>query len=293
MRTAILENGGAFSNEELHAMDINNDGSLDTADLIIYVRQNNSDAAVSFLVSESIVNEGEDSLSLAVEYTEDYSGSLRYIVEGTAVSGQDFQTLSGSLPVSSRLEHITLNFIDDLEAEDVESIRITLLPDIDYHIGAAQQHTVYLYDNDAVWQGNLHIDGMLTGFELLLAQSGSDYTASVSSDGSDGLPAGTWPTSLSVSQDSFSLMLGPVTLEPEDTLLTAQFDRTILLTAQSDNAMHTFDLNALIQGDMIEEIDASKAQFSRLGNRAVTGSFTLVKNPSFVPAAESSLENLK
>jgi hypothetical protein len=44
---------------------------------------------------------------------------------------------------------------------------------------------------------------------------------------------------------------------------------------------------------MIEEIDASKAQFSRLGNRAVTGSFTLVKNPAFVPAAESSLENLK
>lgn len=292
MRKAILEQGVTFSDQELEDMDLNNDNVLNVADLVMYVNQNTLPLAVSFINTQSNANEKNNTLEIGVEYTQEYSGDLHYIVEGTAVSGEDFTPLSGSLPVDNRLEYINLNFIDDIDIEDVETLIITLIPDIGYQIGVSQQHIIYLYDNDATWRGNLQIDNMLMGFNVALAQTGSSYQATVNSDGSNGFPAGTWPANAIISENDFALTIGPINIIPEKTLLAADFSRTILLTAQTTDSNHIMDLNGLIQGDMVEEITASKPQFSRLGSNAITGSFTLVKDPDFVPVAPSGLEDL-
>ena len=292
MRKAILEQGGTFSDQELEDMDLNNDNVLNVADLVMYVNQNTLPLAVSFIKTQSNTNEKNNSLEIGVEYTKEYSGNMHYIVEGTAVSGEDFTPLSGSLSVDNRLEFINLHFIDDLDIEDVETIIITLIPDAGYQIGVSQQHVIYLYDNDATWRGNLQADNMLTGFNVALAQTGSNYEATVNSDGSNGFPVGTWSAIANITENDFSLTIGPINITPEKTLLAADFSRTILLTAQTADSNHIMDLNGLIHGDMVEEITASKPQFSRLGSNAITGSFTLVKEPDFVPVAPSGLEDL-
>ncbi len=290
LRQAIMEQGASFSSEELISMDLNSDGVLSVADLIVYVQDNNLPQAVSFVTLESTSNEGDNTLLIGVEYTKEYTGNLQYVIEGTAASGEDFTPLTGILPVDSRLEQIPITFLDDTALENVETILITLIPDTGYNIGASQQHIVYLYDNDSIWRGNLQVDNMLLGFDLTLLKSSAAYQAIVQSDGNNGLPAGDWTTNGTISDDSFVLTIGPMTVNSEDTLLATELQRTLTLTAQTTTTGHIVDLNSIIHGDLLEEFDSVQPQFSRLGNSAIVGSFTLAKDPATIPTAPSWLE---
>ncbi|MFH2124147.1 MAG: hypothetical protein ABIJ50_11785 [Pseudomonadota bacterium] len=293
LRQAVLEQGSDFTADDLQAMDLNDDGHLDAADLIIYVQDNNLPQAVTFTSLESKINEGDSTLSIEVEYTKDYSGSLHYVVSGTTTSGEDFTPLSGTLPVDNRLEQITIQLTDDFNLEDAETIILTLIPDAGYNIGQSQQHIVYIEDNDATWRGNLQVNNMLLGFNVTLTKSGSIYQATVQSDGSNGLPSGTWPAHATISADSFSMTIGPVNQTAEDTLLATDLSRTITLTAQSSNTSHILDLTGLIQGAMFEEIVADEQQqFNRQDSKAISGSFTLSKDPCLVPVMPSTLVSL-
>jgi hypothetical protein len=293
LRQAILQEGGSFTSDELQSMDLNEDGHLDVADLIVYVKDNNLPRAVAFTSAHSTVNEGDNTLTVEVEYTKDYTGTLRYVVSGNATSGADFTPLSGTLPVDNRLEQITIQLTDDFNVEDGEAILLTLIPDAGYELGASQQHLVHIEDNDGTWRGNLQVHNMMLGFNVTLAKSGSTYQAAVQSDGSNGLPAGTWPATATVGANSFFMVIGPITQAADDTLLATALTRTITLTAQTLNTSHIVDMDGLIQGAMTEEIVADQQeQFTQRGSKAITGSFTLVKDACLVSVIPATLVSL-
>jgi hypothetical protein len=133
------------------------------------------------------------------------------------------------------------------------------------------------------------------GFTMELARSGAEYQAMIHSDGSTGLPAGDWPVTLNATATSFTAVLGPFPVQPEDTLLRAALKRRIVLTAQQSNAAHLIDYDKAINGDMTETFTApgGAIQFERLRGRAIQGVFLLLKETPIVPVADSGLKNIR
>jgi hypothetical protein len=295
LRAVILGEGKGFSKTDLRAMDLNQDGVVDVADLIFYVRSlPPRPNGVNFEATTRVVKEGDGAVSLTVTVSPTYRGAISYVVEGTATSGVDYAVLSGSIAVNGGTAALDITLVDDLVLEEVESLTITLIPDVGYRIGFAQQHTMFIVDNDAIWEGSLGVDGLNIGFTMELKRSGANYQAWIHSDGSTGLPTGTWPVTLNATETSFRAVLGPFPVQPEDTLLRASLERRIVLTARQSNEAHLIDYDKAINGDMTETFTApgGAVQFERLKGRAIQGVFLLLKEIAVVPVADSGLRDI-
>lgn len=79
--------------------------------------------------------------------------TVYYTYNGTAVKGSDYTASpdlvgSISIPAGSSSASITITPIDDAEAEDTESVKITLTDNGSYNLGSPTNATVYIYDNE-------------------------------------------------------------------------------------------------------------------------------------------------
>jgi hypothetical protein len=242
-----------------------------------------------------VVKEGDGVVSLTITISPTYQGSISYVVTGTATSRADYVALGGKIAVTDSTAALNITLVDDLILEDVDSLTVTLLPDVGYRIGSAQQHTLFIVDNDAMWEGNLVVDGLSMGFTLELARRGTTYQAKLHSDGSTGLPPGTWPVTLNATATSFQAVLGPFPVRREDTLLKATLERRIVLTAQRSDPEQVIDYDKAISGSMTETFTATggAVQFERLQGRAIHGTFLLLKETAIVPVAASGLRNIR
>jgi len=220
LRDAILE-GEGFTEE----LDVNNDGKLDVADLVAFLSQES--AQVSFESSFSQATEDAGVFTVAVLVTsKGYSGPVDYTLEGTATNEVDFSGLTGTINVKGTASQIPFAIADDLEVEDVETITLTLQSGSGYNLGARPSHTVYVGDNDAVWEGGLTIDDLYLDFELSLARDSSSYQATFSSDGYRFFPQSSIEVGegdLTVTEDMFTATIGPMQ-HAENALLATAFE---------------------------------------------------------------------
>lgn len=133
---------------------------------------------VQFVQTTSRTIEGVGTHSVSIQVNSNYSGLVYYAISvmSTASNSVDFtHPLNGVAAVQNGAGAISLNIIDDLEVEDMESIVLVLEDDMagTYHTGAFPTHTVLLIDNDANWSGLLQSGVGETSFRLCVMRSNS------------------------------------------------------------------------------------------------------------------------
>ncbi len=293
LRAVIMGVGSGLSSSDLSSMDLNNDNVVDVADLVIYVRaQGARPNGVNFTQSQTTVTEG-DTARLLITIAPGYTGNVSYLLQGTAVCGTDYDPPSGScgsapqpLAVSGVSAELAIHALDDLLAANTRTVQVTLLTDAGYSLGYAQQHAVYINDNDAVWQASISVDGLIFGFPLEIGQNGTQSRVVIKSDGSMGLPPGDIAMASSVvTPSSFSATTTLIPVASTATLLKVPLYRRITLAATS------VDLASKISGNMSESIfgTGEAVQFTQTGSANVTGTFVLVKPPASIPFNNTTL----
>ena len=227
---------------------------------------------------KSTATEQHGDIKLEVAFSHEFAGRLTYSVAGTAERGMDFD-LSESTVETGGLVHdvdIVLNLRDDALVEDVETIQVTLLPGEGYRLGSARQHTVGIQDNDANWRVMNDVDGMRFDYGMRIIRNGGSTAATVTSDGGNGLPAGTYPVNLRSADDGrFEAIVGPVTVPAGRTLLGAELARTFKLIADpSKNNSHEVDHERLLIGAATETWTSEGASHLTRGE-PISGTFLM------------------
>jgi hypothetical protein len=76
--------------------------------------------------------------------------TVLYSITGSAQTGNDYTTLSGSvnIPAGSWSATVTVTPIDDTDFEDDETVIATISPDANYTVGSPDSATVNIADND-------------------------------------------------------------------------------------------------------------------------------------------------
>ena len=126
-------------------------GSPATADVVI--AENDVAAPVRLVVLDAIGDEdGTNTAAFAVQRDGPTNGPLTvlYSVTGTATAGVDYVALGGSavVPAGATSVVITVTPLNDLQAEDAETVLVTLLPAADYQLGPETGGVLTLLDDD-------------------------------------------------------------------------------------------------------------------------------------------------
>ncbi len=291
LRDAILE-GEGYTAE----LDVNNDGQLDVADLVAFLSQEAADVSFESSFSEATEDARVFTVTLLVT-SKGYAGPVDYTIEGTATNQVDFSGLTGTINVKGTASQMPIAIADDLEVEDVETITLTLQSGSGYNLGARPSHTVYVGDNDAVWEGGLTVDNLYVNFELSLARDSSSYQATFSSDGYGFFPQSSielGEADLTVTEDAFTATIHPIQ-HPENALLGTAFESTIFMSAEPNaREGHVLDWDSAIVGEMTLNMTATAADRDHLSrdenhNNALQGTFTLMRRAGLVSAPEVEL----
>lgn len=252
----------------------------------------NFNRVASFRREESTTTEQNGPIVLKVAFSHAFSGSLTYRVDDstatlgtdfdlpelkTAEQGADFDPSEVMVATSDRAREIdiVINLRDDELVEDIETIRVTLLPGEGYRLGSAQQHTVSIQDNDEAWWVVHDMDGMRFDYGMRIIRNGGSPDATVTSDGGNGLPAGTYPVNLRSADDSrFEAIVGPVTVAADRTLLGAEIDRTFTLIADPSEKGHKVDYEHILTGAATETWTSEGASHLTRGD-PISGTFRM------------------
>lgn len=127
----------------------------------VFVAPTGDTVAVSFGAVRIIGEEGGPALSIPVNLAS--SGTARVQIQfsgptnGTARWGTDFNCSTTLVITSSSSSNLVLNIVNDVLAEGMESVRLTLVPIAPAIAGATTQAVFYLRDDDAfsVLAGNI------------------------------------------------------------------------------------------------------------------------------------------
>lgn len=111
----------------------------------------------AFTNSVSLATEGAGGQLVTVVFDRPFHGNLRYRINprSTAVAGQDYETLSGSVPVAGTVAQIFINPIDDLVVRQERLLLLELVEAVGYRMGIRSSHVVRIADDDAYWSGTL------------------------------------------------------------------------------------------------------------------------------------------
>ncbi len=279
-----------FSEGETAALDLNADGMVNVADSVFLLRtQPQSTPVVSFETSTSQVSEGGGTASVSLTVSTFYQGSVQYGLSGTATDSTDFTAPSGTVQVDGIGADLLIPILDDelLDEYDetesaVETIVLTLFYEegagLDYVPGKYIEHTVFVTDNDAIWNGSIDMEGTSVHFSMVIVQGASSLSASLIGDGYGIIPANppdnTWPcTAVSLNDTQFTASAGPMAIAPALTLTAAELGRSFGFAADEAVEGDMVDGDSLIRGAVSEVLDSPKDQFTV----SKVGGFTLVK----------------
>jgi hypothetical protein len=257
-------------------------------------------------ISEAV--EGAGSHVVNVTFDRPYTGALYYTIStrSTAVAGQDYQPLSGTVSVAGTNAQIVVTPLDDRVVSPERDLLLNLTQVPGYRIGIQSSHVVRITDNDAYWGGSLKDKYAERNFRLLITVSNGVSLASfVAGDGFDGLPSVTNApgTSISVgliSAGSYSAVVhsnSPASFWITSPQLAATggsvfatnvpLARTIDLLAVATNVNHLVS-PTMIVGTYTERIGVSNTTASYL-DRTNTGSFVLSRDVPALPAISSGV----
>jgi hypothetical protein len=289
IRDAILNR----SQSGLTQSDLNGDGKVDVADLVLRARYLTS---VSFAQTSTIANEGAGIISVNLTLTSPLSAVFQYTVGGTAVPGKDYVPLQGTFAVNGTNASIPIRLIDNLIIDGTRTITLNLTApptnSATFALGTQSMHTVVIQDNDADWTGTLTTEGLQLPFDMVILQSNNAFQGTYTSDGSGTFTAGQWPVVLNVTSNSFNATIGPIQMQNTKSLLNLPLSRWLYLSSNpSTNAQHILNWNSTIVGSMTEEFlfqGATNQQLNRAGANAIQGVFTLQKPTPSVARSQPS-----
>ncbi|MCP4105251.1 MAG: hypothetical protein GY749_06905 [Desulfobacteraceae bacterium] len=247
LREAILKNGGNFTEEQLEEMDQNNDGKLDVSDIVNLLKSTSASTPVSNFDSfTSVIEEGNSTANIKVNFSTAFSGALEFTITGTATNGNDYEVLNSSIPVDGAYVNIPVAVTDDDTLEETaETIVLTLNEGSGYVPGASTTHTIYIYDNDAVWNGTIETNGTALHFQMKIIQTPTKTTGALFTDGYGIIPLnGTneeWAADyISLSPTLFSAIVDRIDIPKSHILANVDLERKFVFQANSQ------------QGDIVE-----------------------------------------
>lgn len=230
--------------------------------------------------------ERDEKIALKVEFSHPFSGRLTYIVDGTAEPGADFRYAEAGIEVERPVREvdIVIDLRDDELVEDAETIRVTLRPGEGFRLGSVQEHTVSIKDNDANWRVVQDVDGMRFDYGMRIVGNGGRTAATVTSDGGNGLPAGTYPVELIAEDNSFKATIGPIPIAADQTLLGAKLARTFTLHADLSVMGHEIDYERQLIGSVVETWTADKSASHLTRGKPISGTFLMSRTIATAPS---------
>ena len=240
---------------------------------------------VEFAGLTTTTTERDGKIALKVEFSHAFSGRLTYSVDGTAEPGMDFDYAEAGIDAEDpvRETEIVIRLRDDALVEDMETIRVTLQSGDGFLLGSRQQHTVSIRDNDANWRVVHDVDGMRFDYRMQIVDNGGNTAATVTSDGGNGLPTGTYPVELAANDSRFEATIGPIAIAADQTLLGAKLARTFTLLADPSVKGHTVDYEGLLVGSAVETWTATESASHLTRGKPILGTFLMSRTTAAVP----------
>ena len=295
IRSAIL-NPSQFTQDQINQMDLNGDNRIDVADLVKLLKT--TTPVTDFAIEASTVTEGDGTISVRVVFSTSFSGTLRYTVGGTAVPGTDYQVLSGTITADGLYVDIPVTLLDDnLISEAAKTIVLDLYYDAEggfgYVPGSSTEHTVYVLDNDAVWDGMIDNNGASLQFQMQIIQTPTGATATMLGDGYGIIPspakaAEGWPaTGVTLTNSAFAAVVGPIPISKDSTLTNVDLQRHYQFNADASMTGQTVDAGSQITGTLTETvISVVSPQFNR---EFQNGTFTLLKRIPYIKPKDPTM----
>ncbi|MEX0331099.1 MAG: hypothetical protein AB3N64_06700 [Puniceicoccaceae bacterium] len=273
--------------------------------------------AVQFKESLSSFTEGDATThTVTLEFDEFFTGNVAYSVSAssTAIAGEDYTALSGTILVNGTEATIDISIVDDLVIKDVRRLLIDLSaeppPGSFYRRAGRASHTVLLFDNDAYWTGVAKDATSERLFRLrILRQSGQGSEIAFVVGSEDGMPEldggqsslsnglvpdtpeGFWQaTDVIDTAEQFRAVSPAMPVETSDfngfSLINGAMRRILTLEADDSESDQAIGPGARILGTFTEEVfldDPSKTYL----NRTQSGTLVLIRDVPVMPFEES------
>ncbi len=284
-----------LSEFEREQLDFNQDGQLDVADLVMFLKQIEPIPKAAFESYTSRTTEGSETAAVTAFFSRAFTGTLNYSLGTvtTATEGTDFASLGGTVSVNGTSVDISITLVDDLDLEAMETVELVLEEGTGYEIGTRSNHTLYIDENDSTWHGTMALQQRAMGFALTIRRDGS--TAEADLRGYDtgiipesDTPDAGWPMqNLEISENSFLAHIENIPVPQEQTSrLGTTFTRSLTFATVQGKDDTILDTQSEIEGDITMTLVPDSAAFAHL-QRTVSGTFHMVKAPvqSNVPEA--------
>lgn len=240
--------------------------------------------AVSLETPVLSAEEGTMLLNPVAIFDTPFVGALGYRLEFELSDGSVEQT-TGSIAVNGNTAAIPLTIADNLAADPLRSIWVSLIPGDELALGTTGRLRVDVVDNDGLWTGLLTGMGLSEPLEIATLSGPNGLVGLWHGDGSGVLPAGAWPGTVAWTESSFVAAFGPVVIPPERSPGGAGMSVSLRLEA-----------DAAQEGESVSDslmVGSGTLAFSFSGrphlNHTHAGSFVLVKSAQRSPAAPVQL----
>ena len=285
-----------LSEFEREQLDFNEDGQLDVADLVIFLKQIEPIPKATFESYTSRTTEGSETAGVTVLFSRAFTGTLNYSLGTvtTATEGTDFASVGGTVSVDGTSVDISIPLVDDLDLEAMETVELVLEDGTGYEIGTRSNHTLYIDENDSTWHGTMALQQRAMGFALTIRRDGSTAEADLRGDDTGMIPESDTPDAgwamqnLEISENSFLAHIENIPVPQEQTSrLGTTFTRSLTFATVQGKDDTILDTRSEIEGDITMTLVPDSAAFAHL-QRTVSGTFHMVKAPvqSNVPEAE-------
>ena len=276
----------SFTAEQLAAMDLNGDGAVDAADLVVL---GSPVVQAGFHDGSSVIVEGSAGSGPTVDFSAAFVGRLRYRVRelpnGTASTRQ--------LVVSGTSAVIPMAADDDAVVTDARTFEVALLESTGYELGPRVFHTLVLEDNDAVWNGRYQNAGLSVHFQLKIVRNGGAVSGALVTDGFGIIPRNgegdEWPlTSIALDDQQFSAEVQGVLVQEDASQTGVTMLRGFHFQANAGIEGDAVDPSRAISGRVTEWVTAGSDPY--LDRTLTGGTFTLQKRIPILVAPDPVLE---
>lgn len=276
---------------ERASLDLNDDGLLDVADLVFFLKDIGSPTPIaSFENMSTVALEGVRAVSVSVAFTNTFHGTLRYTVSGgTATAGADYAASTGTLDVAGAAVEIPITLLDDTEVEETETLTVRLELGDGYAIQEPVEHTIFINDNDGVWTGTYDLAGTRMSFELTLIRSGDISSGNLVWGESSFLPEGEWAAEVTIEPNSFRAEIHGIPVPAEATALAVPLTRSFVLEATAGAANVILDWDSVLVGVVTENIAPDDPGMQYM-DRSTQGVFVLTRPGGTLSVPEPPLE---
>ncbi len=248
----------------------------------------------NFAETSSVAREDDGVIELAVTFDRNYNGPLHYRIAGisTAVPGEDFVPVTGTVTVNGDAAVIPITLLDDTRVDPVKVLAVDLVADPwgEYLVGGASRHIVQIHDNDTYWSGVMGTtDSSQLGFRLRMARLGSQVVSAAiisepvagGSQGTGTIPPGEWPVRITLGADSFHAVSDPIPMGTSLLTGDARLQRTITLTAMVGVEDYRLSAN-IIAGTFTDRLQSADPGMDWVDG-SVSGGFVLMEDLPLPP----------